>query len=118
MAEGKLEVAIPIFGALVAGLAAGVAGTGDQATVGDEVTGGRKAGNVVDLEREGEGDDLANAGDPDQSLHIGGGNELRLKLVLDALDLLREKRELLSEHGRPHLHQRWQRTECRHVVLS
>jgi hypothetical protein len=37
--EGGFEVAVSLFGALVAGLAAGVGSTGDDAAVGEELTG-------------------------------------------------------------------------------
>jgi hypothetical protein len=43
-------------------------GAADEAGIGEEVTGGREAADVVDLVKEDEGQDLADAGDGEQAL--------------------------------------------------
>ncbi len=84
MAEGELEVTVPVLPVPVTALACRVGRTGHDAAVGEEVLHGGKTFDAIDLEVEREGDELSDTGDPEQALDIGRGNELGLELLLDA----------------------------------
>lgn len=77
-----------------------VVGTGHDAAVGEELTDRWKALDPVDLEIVGEGGDLSDAGDPEQALNVGFGDQARLELLLDPPDLVCEQFDLLLVQGR------------------
>ncbi len=78
MAEHELEVAVAVLAVAMPALGGRVVGTGHDAAVAEEVLDGVEALDAVDLEVEGEGDELADAGDPEQALDVGIGDELGL----------------------------------------
>lgn len=92
MVEGDLEIAVPIFRALVLNLPAGVVGTWHEASVGMEVTDAREAIDIIDLEDERVCNDLSDTGDPDQSLYLRRWDEALAEFRLEAADVLREAR--------------------------
>jgi len=88
MTECELQVAVAILAATVPALTGGVVGPRDDPAVGEELAHRREAFDAVDLEVEREGHNLADPGDPEQTLDVGVGDEFGLKLLLDAMDLV------------------------------
>jgi len=74
--------------------AAGVVGSGDQATVGKELPGRGEAADAVDLGVDGKGVHLAEARDPQQPLDVGVGDQVRVQGALQRGDLRLEQRQL------------------------
>ncbi len=93
--ECELEVSVAILATAVSALTGGVVSPRDDPAVGEELAHRREAFDAVDLEVEREGHNLADPGDPEQTLDVGVGDEFGLKLLLDAMDLVTQQLDLL-----------------------
>lgn len=100
MAEGQLQIAVPLLARLVAHAAAGVVAPWYQARVGEEVAIRGEALDVVDLQEDGEGVDLPQPRDPKQVLDRLRRKELRQKRALQRPDLLPQEFDLLRKTAR------------------
>jgi hypothetical protein len=96
---------------------AGVVGPGDEAAVAKERPVGGEAADVVDLELQRERADLAHAGDPEQPLHVGVGDEARVERPLQLLDLALEEFDLIEVAAGLKLHELREVGHVLHVHL-
>ena len=93
--EGDFEVAVPGFGAgTMFGPPGGVGGPRHEPAVGEELLGGGEAVDAIDFGVDGEGVDLADAGDPQQALHVGIGKEIGVKRGFERVYLFLHERAL------------------------
>lgn len=96
--EGELEIFVAVF---VAGLMfeflVGIAGAGDQSTVGEEVFFIGKAFDAIDLQVEREGGDFTDAWRHEQTLDIGVGYQMGMQGFLQCGDLIAKQGHLIDQ---------------------
>ena len=72
-----------------------VLGAGDESAIGEELLVRGKALDAIDLQEDGKGSDLADAGDKKDVLDVVVGNERGMQVFLQGKDLLTEQIDLL-----------------------
>jgi len=88
--EGDLEIFVAVLAGAMAHVPVGVVGSRHETTVTDEVLVGDKAFDTIDFEIDGEGRELANAGDCQEVLNIIVGDQDRMQGFLQGQDLVGE----------------------------
>lgn len=118
MREGDLEIAVTVLRAgAVPGLARRVVGTRHETAVRDELAIAREASDVIDLEGDGAGVELADAGDPEDALDIGEAEHLGIELMFEPMDLGEQEVALLQMTRRLELVDQRQRLDREDVEL-